>query len=55
MNQKLFVAEPPLRYMVLPPLVVDCSTLAGLVFKEDSQAHAAENIRGKAMHAPGST
>ena len=52
MNQQLFIAEPPQRYMVLPPLVVDCSTLAGLVFQEDSQAQAAERIRGKALHAP---
>lgn len=52
MNQQLFVAEPPLHYMVFPPLVVDCSTLAGLVFQEDSRALAAERIQGKALHAP---
>lgn len=38
--------------MVLPPLVVDCSTLAGLVFQEESQPLAAERIQGKALHAP---
>lgn len=52
MNQRLFVAEPPQRYMVLPPLVVDCSTLAGLVFQEEWQAQAVERICGKALHAP---
>lgn len=52
MNQQLFVAEPPQRYRVLPPLVVDCSTLAGLVFQEVWQAQAAERIGGKTLHAP---
>ncbi len=52
MSQRLFVAEPPPHYRVLPPLVVDCSTLAGLVFQEEWQAQAAERIQGKALHAP---
>ena len=52
MKQRLFVAEPPQHYMVLPPLVVDCSTLAALVFQEAWQAQAAERICGKALHAP---
>lgn len=52
MNHRLFVAEPPARYQVLPPLVVDCSTLAGLVFQEPWQAQAAERIAGKTLHAP---
>jgi len=52
LSQRLFVAEPPLHYMVLPPLVVDCSTLAGLVFQEEWQPQAAERMRGKALHAP---
>jgi predicted nucleic acid-binding protein len=52
LSQRLFVAEPPLRYMVLPPLVVDCSTLAGLVFQEEWQPQAADRLRGKALHAP---
>ena len=48
----LYVAEPPNHYLVLPPLVVDCSTLAGLLFQEDSQNVAAQRIFGKALHAP---
>ena len=52
MSQRLFVAEPPLRYQVLPPLVVDCSTLAGLVVQEAWQPQAAERIAGKTLHAP---
>ena len=30
----LFVAEPPPSYLERPPLVVDCSAVAGLVFRE---------------------
>jgi predicted nucleic acid-binding protein len=52
LSQRLLVAEPPSHYMVLPPLVVDCSTLAGLVFQEVWQPQAAERIRGSALHAP---
>lgn len=48
----LYVAEPPLHYLVLPPLVVDCSTLAGLLFQEASEAEATQQILGKALHAP---
>jgi len=52
LSQRLFVAEPPARYQVLSPLVVDCSALAALVFQEESQAQAAERVVGKALHAP---
>lgn len=50
--RELFVAEPPAQFLVLPPLVVDCSTLAGLVFQEDWYQQAWEQIRGKNLHAP---
>ena len=52
MSQRLLVAEPPWRYQVLPPLVVDCSILAGLVFREAWRAQAAERMAGKTLHAP---
>jgi predicted nucleic acid-binding protein len=52
LSRQLFIAEPPARYQVRTPLVVDCSTLAGLVFHEAWQAQAAERIAGKALHAP---
>jgi predicted nucleic acid-binding protein len=52
LTQQLFVAEPPPQYRVLPPLVVDCSTLAGFVFQEDSRGLAAERIHAKTLHAP---
>ena len=36
----LFVAEPPAHYLIQPPVVVDCSTLAGLIFHEPLHALA---------------
>ena len=48
----LFIAEPPSRYSVQPPLVVDGSTLAGLVFHEPWHAQALDGLRGRALHAP---
>lgn len=48
----LFVAEPPAHYRVQPPLVVDCSTLAGLIFHEPWHAQALDGLRGRALHAP---
>ena len=48
----LHVAEPPARYLVLPPVVIDCSTLAGAVFQETWHELASERIQGKTLHAP---
>ena len=48
----LFVAEPPPRYLLRPPLVLDCSTLAGLVFEEDWQREALQKIEGHSLNAP---
>ncbi len=48
----LFVAEPPSHYLVRPPLVLDCSTLAGLIFEEDWQAQALQRIEGFSLKAP---
>lgn len=52
MSVRLHIAEPPARYLERPALVVDCSVLAGLVFREpwydDAQAH----LEGRAPHAP---
>lgn len=49
----LYVAEPPALYLVRPPLVVDCSALAGIVFQESWQQKAQQSIAGHALHAPG--
>ena len=46
------VAEPPAQYLLRPPLVVDCSTLASLVFREPWWADALARIEGRELHAP---
>ena len=51
-QRTLHVAEPPARYLVLPPVVIDCSTLAGVVFQESWNQKASERIQGKTLHAP---
>ena len=48
----LFVADPPAHYLVRPPLVLDCSTLSGLVFEEDWQEEAMRQIEGRSLKAP---
>ena len=47
-----YVAEPPAHYRVLPPLVVDCSMLAGRLFQEEWKQQAGDTIAGKTLHAP---
>jgi predicted nucleic acid-binding protein len=49
---RLFLAEPPVQYIVRPPLVLDCSALAGIVFHEPWQAEALHRIQGRSLHAP---
>lgn len=48
----LYVAEPPAQYLIQPPLVVDCSILAGLLFQEEWERQAGDTIEGKILHAP---
>lgn len=48
----LHVAEPPAHYLVLPPLVVDCSVLAGLLFQEEWERQAGDAIEARTLHAP---
>ncbi len=48
----LYVAEPPVLYLMRPPLVIDCSALAGIVFQESWQAKSQQNIVGHTLHAP---
>lgn len=47
-----YVAEPPAQYMARPPVVVDCSALAGILFEEPWQGQASEKISGRTMNAP---
>ena len=48
----LYLAEPPQHYLLRPPLVLDCSTLAGLIFEEDWQTQALQKIEGRSLKAP---
>lgn len=47
-----YVAEPPAHYLVQPPLVVDCSVVAGRIFQEVWKAQAQEAMDGRTLHAP---
>ncbi len=51
-QRTLYVAEPPAQYLVRPPVVVDCSTLAGALFRENWHEKASERIHGRTLHAP---
>ncbi|MDP3605200.1 MAG: type II toxin-antitoxin system VapC family toxin [Polaromonas sp.] len=48
----LHIAEPPAQYLSRPPLVVDCSCLAGLVFGENWKEQARHQLDGRTLHAP---
>ena len=52
MSRELFVAEPVKTYNTLPPIVVDCSLLAAILFNEPSQGEALKLLSGKSLHAP---
>lgn len=51
-SRVLYVAEPPARYLPQPPLVVDCSALAGLLFQEPTQDQARARLAGRSLYAP---
>jgi len=48
----LYVAEPPAAYLLRPPLVVDCSALAALLFEEPTRDQALAHLMGRSLHAP---
>jgi predicted nucleic acid-binding protein len=48
----LYVAEPPAQYLVRPPMVIDCSAVAGIVFQEPWKDDALQRIAGRTLHAP---
>ena len=48
----LIVAEPRGRYGARPPLVVDCSVLAAVLFDEPNRDVAAQALAGKDLFAP---
>jgi predicted nucleic acid-binding protein len=50
--QRLYVAEPVAAYGSRPPMVVDCSVVAAVVFDEPSRDEAARLVAGRSLHAP---
>jgi predicted nucleic acid-binding protein len=46
------VAEPPAAYRLRPPMVVDCSALAAILFDEPARDAALARLAGHALHAP---
>jgi predicted nucleic acid-binding protein len=51
-SRPLIVAEVRARYAARPPLVVDCSVLAAVLFDEPTREEAAEVLAGKDLFAP---
>ena len=49
---QLYVAEPPASYLVLPPLVVDCSVMVAAMFEEPARDQAIALMNGKLLFAP---
>lgn len=55
MNQQpraLYVAEPSAHYLVRPPVVLDCSVVAGFIFREPTMALALSRMEGHDLKAP---
>lgn len=52
MSRELFIAEPAKTYNTLPPIVVDCSLLAAILFNEPTRGEALKLLSGKSLHAP---
>jgi predicted nucleic acid-binding protein len=46
------VAEPPAAYRLRPPMVVDCSAIAAILFDEPTRDAALARLAGHALHAP---
>lgn len=51
-DEGLIVAEPAGVYARRPPLVVDCSVLAAVLFDEGERESATSALTGKALFAP---
>ncbi|WP_326542981.1 type II toxin-antitoxin system VapC family toxin [Pseudorhodoferax sp.] len=51
-SRRLYVAEPPAAWAQLPPVVVDCSVLAAVLWAEPAAAAAREHLAGHSLHAP---
>ena len=51
-TRTLYVAEPRALWLARPPVVVDCSVLAALLFAEPQADDAAALLQRRALHAP---
>jgi predicted nucleic acid-binding protein len=51
-SPSLIIAEVGRRYIARPPLVVDCSVLAAVLFDEPQRDAAAQALAGKELFAP---
>ena len=49
---KLYVAEPSGAHRSAPPIVVDCSLLAAMLFQEPDSPAAQRKVTGRSLHAP---
>lgn len=49
---KLYLAEPSPAYRSAPPIVVDCSLLAAMLFHEPDSPAAERQVTGRSLHAP---
>lgn len=49
---RFYLAEPRAHYLARPSLVLDCSALAGIVFRESWQVEAEQRVQGRSLHAP---
>ncbi len=52
MTPQIYVAEPPASYRVRPPLVVDCSMLAAVLFDEPERDAAVARMSECELFAP---
>jgi predicted nucleic acid-binding protein len=48
----LYVAEPRALWRARPPVVVDCSVMAAMLFAEPAEGEAMALLAGRALHAP---
>ncbi|OYW26194.1 MAG: hypothetical protein B7Z51_10315 [Methyloversatilis sp. 12-65-5] len=51
-HRTLWFAEPSAEYLVQPPLVVDCSLVAALLFDESERDIAYDRLTGRHLFAP---
>ena len=51
-GRAIWVSEPPARWQVRQPLVVDCSVVVAWLFEEPEGQEAVQTLSGRALHAP---